>query len=380
MKKIRNSILLSLSLLLLLSCTAKESQRIPSQTEKPVGKVETPVAAGWEGEWNKILQEAQKEKRVVVLGTVGTDTRAALIKNFNEKYGITVDYVAGRGGEISQKLLTERRAGVFSIDVYAGGATTLINEMKPAGVLDPLQPVLILPEVLDPKNWFGGELHWLDKDKTIFPFMAYPSADLAVNTEIVREGEIKSLKDIINPRWKGKLIMNDPTISGAGLGWYGRNADRFGVDFMKKVAENQPIIVRDQRLQVEWLTRGRYALLTNPQSEIIAEFIRAGAPVKDLDLIEGVLSTGSGHVTLINKAPHPNTARLFINWLLSREGQTVYSRSILQQSAREDIPTDYLDRLRKPGVNYIRESDEERLLRRPAQAVQAREIFAEILK
>lgn len=367
-------------LIILASCVPQKEAIISPFPEKTASVGEKSSKDGWEQEWNRTLREAKKEGKVFVLGTVGTDTRVAIINGFKERYGIDVDYIAGRGGEISQKLITERRAGIFSTDVYAGGATTLINEIKPAGALDPLLPALILPEVIDEKNWWGGKLPLMDKDKMIFAFMAYPSVDLASNTELVKEGEVKSLKEIIEPKWKGKILMNDPTIAGAGLGWFGRNTDRFGVDFMKKLAENKPVILRDQRLQVEWLARGRYALLTNPQSEIIAEFIRAGAPVKDLELIEGVLSTGSGHVSLVNKAPHPNAARVLINWLLSREGQTVYSRSILQQSAREDVPIDHLERLRKPGVDYLKESDEERLLRRPAQAIQAREIFSDLLK
>lgn len=219
----------------------------------------------------------------------------------------------------------------------------------------------------------------MDKEQKILAFTAYPSIELAINTELVKENEIKSLKDLLDPKWRGKILMNDPTIAGGGLGWFSDTLEIHGTEFMRQLADNKPTILRDQRLQVEWLAKGRYAILTNPQSEIIANFLKAGASVKQIELIETKLSSGSGHISLLNKAPHPNASRVFINWLLSREGQTVYSRSILQQSAREDISTDHLERVRKAGVKYYM-NKEDALLKRPAQAKLAEEIFAPLLK
>lgn len=366
---------------LLISCSAqKEAKNVPVEAAKAIAVIDKPVAMEWEEEWNKVILGAKKENRIVVYATLGGDTRAAVIKSFNDKYGIVVDYIVGRGGEISQKVITERRAGLFLADVYVGGATTLVNEIKPSGALDPLLPALILPEVKEGKNWWGGQLPWVDKEQRILTFLAYPSIELSSNTELVKEGEVKSVKDMLNPKWNGKILMNDPTIAGAGLGFFARNFERYGIDFMKKLAEMRPGIIRDQRLQVEWLAQGRYALTTSAQSEVMAGFIKAGAPIKDLELIEGGLSSGSGHITLINRALHPDAARVFINWLLSREVQTMVSRSVLQQSAREDVPVDHLDRVRKPGVGYIEDSSEERLLRRPADAKLAQEIFGPLMK
>ena len=81
---------------------------------------------------------------------------------------------------------------------------------------------------------------------------------------------------------------------------------------------------------------------------------------------------------MVKKAPHPNAAKVFINWILSKEGQIFYSRALGVQSARLDVPTDFQDPLsvRQPGIKYFNASTEEVLLSEPEH----RKIIIEIFK
>lgn len=369
--------LVFLSLIYLTGCASREKTQ--SQAKSALPKVEIKEqAAKWEIELAELLNSSKKENRVVVYSTVGSEPRIALTNNFQEKYKITPEFIAGRGAEISQRIFTERKANLYLADVYIGGPTTLTNELKPAGVFEPLPPYLFLPEVLKPEAWYGGVLPYLDKEKVALAFAAYTSPSIGINTELVKESEVKSYRDLLLPRWKGKIIMNDPSVAGTGSTWFSMVALKImNLDYMRELAKQSPVITRDQRQQVEWLARGKFAIAITPKPEEMGEFANAGAPIKNIAPDEGMyLTMGSGNGAIFKQSPHPKAAKLFINWLLSKEGQYTYSKSMNVQSAREDIPVDHLDpiKVRKPGIKYFTHT-EESLLTEPKMWPVAREIF-----
>ena len=122
------------------------------------------------------------------------------------------------------------------------------------------------------------------------------------------------------------------------------------------MAKQKLLISRDDRLACEWVARGKSAIVIGPKPDLIDEFIKAAVPVRYVIPKEGsYIEPGSGSFSLLNKAPHPNAAKIFINWLLTKEGQTLYSKTVGVESAREDVPTEHIDPqlIRKPGQKYI---------------------------
>lgn len=367
MAKIRILAVSLLLLMLLVSC-APQASPTPTSAQPPSAPAAVPVPAApktaapakqpWELEWEKLISLAQKEGSAVVYCSASATTRATLTKAFRDKYGVSLEFVSGRGSEIAEKVLSENRAGLHLGDVYIGGTTTQVNSLKPAGVLVPLEPVLILPEVKDPKVWWEGKLPWADDNQLLFASLAFPTNAVSINTKLVKKEEIESWNDLLNPKWKGKIGINDPTITGPGLRMIGALLDvlpGFGEGYLRKLAQQEPYIIRDQRLQVDWLAQGKISVLLAPDPAPIAEFQSAGASVDSLVPKEGtVVTTGIGAVSLL-KAPHPNAAKLFINWFLSKEGQTLYSRAYNAQSGRLDVPTEGISPafVRQPGVKYL---------------------------
>ncbi len=341
-------LILPFIILLFAACQATA----PSATEKKEGLQTTteiaPVSKGqgWEQDWNQSVTQAKKEGKLFIYAT-GQVSDAFL--PFKVKYGIDVEVVVGRGSEISTRLITERRAGLFLADVYQGGATTLITAIKPAATLDSLEKIIVLPDVLDETRWLNGRIPFVDKEKMVLSFIAATDPDYIVNTKLVGPDELKNYLDILNPKWKGKIVMNDPTTAGSGLKWFGlvvreSLGPEKGKEYMKNLAKQEPMITRDQRLQMDWVALGKYAVAIAPQRELVDEFQKLGAPIKPLELFESTdISPGSGNVALINRAPHPNAARLFINWLLTKEGQTSYVKVFGSPSARLDVSTEGLD-------------------------------------
>ena len=105
--------------------------------------------AAWEVEWEKVLAAARREGKVVLYTSRGADMRAALYKGFTSRYRIELDSTGGKGNEITQKILAERRADLHLVDVYTSGATEPILNLKPVNAVDNMDGALILPEVTD---------------------------------------------------------------------------------------------------------------------------------------------------------------------------------------------------------------------------------------
>lgn len=373
---------------ILLSCTSKVMPvEKPSTTQTKLIESKIAEKAVWEVKWESTLQEARKEGVVVVYASsVGPALKEAM-PVFNKKFGFVLEsYALDRGAALTARLFSERRAGLYIPDVLLTGMNNFINETRPAGAVDPLEPALILPEVLDSKVWYGGQIPWGDKEHLVIMANASPNTNIAINTDLVNLEEIKSYYDLLKPKWKGKIIMNDPSVTGTGLKTFSVLAfHTLNLDFFRQLARQEPMIIRDQRLQVDWLARGKFSILLFPRPAPVMEFKRAGAPVAYIPTpVEGThLSRGGGNISLANRAPHPNAARIFINWFLSREGQTLIPGIEGIQSSRDDIPTDALDplRVRKPGGKYFTGADGEEWLSRDPEFTQAAiEIFGHLIK
>jgi ABC-type Fe3+ transport system substrate-binding protein len=157
-------------------------------------------------------------------------------------------------------------------------------------------------------------------------------------------------------------------------------------DWMRQFVPQVDAINRDDRMISEWVARGKYAMAIADRNTYLS-FKEAGLPI---DLIApakspGVMSGGPS-VSLINKAPHANAAKVFIKCYLSKEGQTVYSKAVGEPSVRLDVPTGHLDprTLPEPGKTYFNQSTEKWLKGVMAKQAQrtalAKEIFAPLLE
>ncbi|MBI4332760.1 MAG: extracellular solute-binding protein [Chloroflexi bacterium] len=350
----------------------------PEVTAPPAAK-SAPEAAAWQQKWESTLAEARKEGNLTVLTAASSEARQEITKAFKELTGITTEWVAGRPAELVTKLERERVAGIYSTDVYYGSPEPALIIFKSRGMIAPFPPML-LPEVASPQGWYGGKMPFLDKDNTALAAALYPFAPLLVNTDLVKSGEVKSYQDLLSPRWKGKVAMNDPSV-GVGGGWFHgvMYAKILTPEFMRALAKQDPAITRDFALATEWLARGKYPVLTAPQMTITAEFMDKGAPIGHVIPSEGVfLWSAMGTISAFDRAPHPKATQVFVNWFLSKEGQKLISKVNQIDSSRVDIDTGFLPGFlrRQQGVKYYVDTDNEEALKaRPDNDKLSREIF-----
>ncbi|MBI4334611.1 MAG: extracellular solute-binding protein [Chloroflexi bacterium] len=376
--------LVALLSILLLALTACAGQAPPPAAGPKAGdQPAKPAAEGWQQQWDKLLAQARTEGSLVIVSAASSDARTEVSRAFKEKTGLSVEWVAGRPAELLEKLRKERQAGIYSTDAYWGSPAPVMTLWKPEGMLGPVPP-LLLPEVTNPQAWYGGKLRYLDKDRTAFSSSSYPLQTMLVNTDMVSPGEIKSYRDLLAPKWKGKIVMNDPAVTGVGQDWFAANVQKItGPDIMRELAKQGPVLSRDLRLMTEWIAKGKYPILIAPQMTQVADFMRVSAPISLMIPSEGtVLFEAMGVISAFDKAPHPATAQVFVNWFLSKDGQTLNSKLNLTETARLDADTGFLPAYikRQAGGKYFETEAEEYFRELPQSIKLANEIFGSIVK
>lgn len=315
--------------------------------------------ADWKKTWDPILAAAQKEGKVIVSGPPSAELRQDMPAAFKQRYGITLEYLGGRGSETATKLRAERQAGALTVDVVIAGIQTMATILHREKMIDPLRPVLVLPEVTDGSKWKTGKLWFSDpEDQYILRLSNTVSTTFYVNTAQIKPGDLKSAKDLLDPKWKGKIALQDPTVPGSGSNQAAQLYLNFGEDFVKKLYIDQsPVISRDTRQLSDWLARGSHPISLGAEDKLAEQMRSEGLPIAALELpdLPGLTSAGFGQVALLNGAPHPNAAKVFVNWIASKEGSEIFARAMTISPTRNDIDESFLPArvIPKPGVNYF---------------------------
>jgi len=347
------------------------------------GEAKPPSPADWE----RTVAAAKKEGKVVVSVPVSAELRRGIEKVFKQRFGIEAELNVGRAAAVTGKIQQESKSGVPYFDVHMGGGESMITGLLSEGILAPLEPAMILKEIKDPSNWWGGHI-WLDNAKRyIYASQAYQVELIWCNTDYVKPEEIRSLNDLLNPKWSGKIAYLDPRTPGAGSSMWSFLLKLKGEEYLKKLAGQKLFLSRDQRVLAESLARGKIALVAGLSYYSFLPFAKAGLPVKSVSTPrdEIYVSGGSGNVAIIKAAPHPNATKVFINWFLGPEGQETYSRAMGQATRRLDVDTQWTkefgvfaakDSLTSDQYQKLENQSEEKILKtREAAAELARKLL-----
>ncbi|HLY66323.1 MAG TPA: extracellular solute-binding protein [Chloroflexota bacterium] len=303
------------------------------------------TAAGAPAGWDQVVAAASKEGQIVVAGPPGNLYRQALLA-FQQAYPrVQVQYTGFSGRDLGPRVLSEEKAGQFLWDVQVGGANTILSELIPGKATSPLPRDL--PETRAGANddkWRGGfDDGFADNGRTYaYAFSAYLNYAIYVNRDGVSETQLSKGEDLLKSEIKGKIAWNEPRETGAGSLDAQRFVMSFGEDFLRNVLSTQAVTVtRDLRQQAEWLVRGTYPVAIGVDATTLSEFEQNGvkANIKTVDDPNAlVFTSGFGNVNVMTKPPHPNSAKVFVNWLLSEEGQTAWAKISGKNSRRLDVP------------------------------------------
>jgi iron(III) transport system substrate-binding protein len=343
-----------------------------------------------EADWAKLVAATKKEGKLAVFLYQRENIESA-VKAFEKRFPeIQVTMASTPAPETGPRIMAERRAGKYLWDMCICGPTTPYAILYPAKALDPIKPALALPEVVDAGKWWGGNHHYMDPEaSTIFVFLGtVDMPSLYYNKNAVDPKEFRSYQDLLKTKWRGRIVALDPRQPGRQ-----RVAARFlyhipnlGPAFLTRLfTEMDVTLSRDDRQAMDWLALDKFSLCLFCGNIETAR--GQGLPVEDFKTTTwketaAIYSGSNGTLALMNQAPHPNAAKLFINWLLSREGQTSFQKimntpDLVMESMRADIPKDPIppERRRAAGVNYILMDTPERSDQEPVTR-----LFKEIIK
>jgi iron(III) transport system substrate-binding protein len=315
----------------------------------------------WQREWNTLIEAARREGTLVVFGPPTPAARVELPRAFKSQFGVDMEYTGGGTGDLIPRLLAERGAGHHTLDVITGGAQSLYTQAYPAKLLDPIPPALIHPDATDGSKWLPGRVWYMDPEQQyILRLSNQVELLVAINTQHIDAAALGSWHDLIDPRLQGKIGLFDPTITGTGSTLASYLLKELGEDYVRKLYRDQrPGVSRDYRQLSDWLARGTYPIVHNLRPTDI-EAVRAdGFPIelvlRDRPELPAMVSGSGGLATLVNGAPHPNAARLFINWVAMRDGNEAWNRAMTWASVRTDTDNSWVPEYStpRPGVRYF---------------------------
>ncbi|MBI4287819.1 MAG: extracellular solute-binding protein [Chloroflexi bacterium] len=303
-------------------------------TPAPASKLSSATAQ--DAAWDKVIATAKKEGVVTVysffyVGDMGKD----MARTFQQRYGIRVEILASPGRQTVEKLKVEQAVKQPVADVVNTG-TSSATEISVAGL---------------------GENVWRElpslKDRSAFLIdpVYSPSGDLlfssltlvapAINTSLVKpQDEPRSFKDFLDPKWKGNVLSLDPRTGGGGMFTTIATMKYFKVledDYWKQLAPQLQLFGGSQQEQYRMVARGEYQVALPASDSPLAPLIAEGAPMKLLAMDEGTVAQGDS-IMVVKGGPHPNAARLFVDWVLSPEGQEVYARASKINPMRKGVP------------------------------------------
>jgi iron(III) transport system substrate-binding protein len=263
-------------------------------------------------EWEKVIAAAKKEGKVVMYsGAVGAPTTPKIAAAFEAKHGIRVEVLEARASELRERIRTEQASGRVLGDVSHNGSTTTALQLAEGT----FQPHGALPGAGRPVAPFAV-------DEVRVPIYVIPYGIL-VNTEMVKPAEEpKSWKDVLDPRWKGKVLADDMRALGGGAVLFVVAQQKFGREFHDKLAQQQPHMNRELRGNYRRVARGEYPLYIPFTLPDLLDL--KGLPVKAIIPAEGapyVRFDGA----IFKGAPRPNAARLLMDFFMSDEVQTIFA-------------------------------------------------------
>ena len=284
-------------------------------------------AAAWaqSGANPKLVEAAKKEGEVVYYTTMTLDQSKVVADRFEKKYGIKVNLFRTGGGPLLNKIFTEARGGRYDWDLVVGRGEMVLPMMERKLVAAYRSPeTKMIDEQLVDK-----EGYW-----TAYYVNSYV---LGWNAKLVKKQDVpKTYEELLNPKWKGGQISLDTEAYGMLEGLKRVWGKEKAVGYFKRLAALDPVLKRGNTERVQLTVAGEYPLIL-AYNQTIQRLTSRGAPIDWLPLEPAV--TQVNPVMLAAKAPHPNAARLFYDFILSKEGQEML-RGFQRIPVRKDVDPD----------------------------------------
>ncbi len=330
--------------------------------------------------WNmdNVEAAARKEGSLVIYsapGHINRKAQSAINKIFKDRYGVSIEWTTLSARDISPRVFAEQRTKNYTVDLTMSGIAGHYGQLKPKGYVQPIVPPSTFQKGgwrLDPTSVKPKARDWLFINMPLRP-------SFLINTNLIPSGqEPKSYQDLLDPKWKGKIVFQTPARGGTGSGWFRATHSHLGLKYMRALAK-QVVIVAKVNDTPQGVVRGQYPIGLAASTTRVRRLIEQGAPVKFIQPKEGSHMASQGTCFIVN-APHPNAAKLFYHWFFTKEGQIVYATNTQAISVRKDVPQDFIpaNQRYKEGQPYLMALLEDQQGSRPRELLKlGKKIFIE---
>lgn len=319
------TILVAIIAAFLAGCAPKAApapQPAPTQAPAPVPAA-APALSPEQKAWEQVVAAAKKEGSVTVYsfgwrGDIGTE----IVRAFEQRYGIKVEMITGRGAEFLERLKTEQRSGRMVADMFEGGTPHAVN-MKKAGLTTAFTDLPALKDL----SVFVASPRSPDPEGHVAAYNVYIYSPY-INTNLVKPGEEpKAWKDLLDPKWKGKMLFGSPAVSMVVYMqfWPLKAAGVVDMDYLRALAKQDIFWTTGTAEDAQRLSRGERVLSIFGTPVEMAGPIASGAPMKAIPM-EPAMTAADISLAAIKGGPHPNATKVLFNWMYTSEGQLAHNK------------------------------------------------------
>lgn len=274
--------------------------------------------------WQQVLDKGKSQKLIVV--NQGNPAFDAAFAEFTKKFGIKVESSVTRPSAAITRIQTEQKNGLYLADLWWSLTGVMTSVASPGGLFEPFENFLLLPEVKDAANWRHPDYIYGDRQRTVFIHTHEVSYNVFRNRDVLPELKIDSYDSLMDPRLKGKIAIRDASYPNAGANGLAPLYKAKGADYLIRfLKEQQPRVFENPEQLDNSLIRGASALAIGGQSSSLSQ-CRLDGGCKNIDQIGQFASISSRGLAVFKNAPNPDATKIFVNWLLSKEGQELLVR------------------------------------------------------
>ncbi|HEY7067522.1 MAG TPA: extracellular solute-binding protein [Chloroflexota bacterium] len=292
-------------------------------------------------EWEAIVAAAKQEGVLVLSTHTGASTFQRLHQRIREQFPwLDVQATAMKASDFTPRVLAEQKNGQYLWDVHVGPTANMLSVLTPARAFEPMRPFLeALPaDVKDDGEWAGGFELFADPDRPYtFLDRFTVTGGFHVNRSLASRDEVATWDDLLNPKWKDKILVYDPARANAGSIIMAALLGTKGEDYVRRLMD-QVKVIETRSQATEWVAQGRFPIGIGLDDDIMEE-LQAKGIGKSVELVgrdeaAPLLAWGAD---VLKNAPHPNAAKVFLRWYLSQAGQDVVASTLQQNSRRLDV-------------------------------------------
>jgi iron(III) transport system substrate-binding protein len=288
-----------------------------------------------------LVDAAKKEGRLVVAGPPVQAHRETIMR-FEKAYpGIKIEYMGSPPQVQEPRIGAERAAGKYLVDAHVSGVSiSHFTRYIPDGWYADLREAIVDPDVRKEQNWIGGfDSGFMDTGKKYaYAFTAELAGGLFINKDLIRDAF--TYPTLLDPKFAGKIATLDPRHRGPGSTALQQIIANIGEEKACQLLGTQKLILSETPKQiVDWAARGTYPVLIGADTATLNTY-RATGLARNIEVVKDEKATVLskwGNVMLMQNPPNPNAAKLFVNWMLSRDAQAAWSKSATVNSRRTDV-------------------------------------------